>query len=98
MPFDEQSLLKIKNNPNDIEAVISSSDLNINLQASGRRSKNILSFLHLALSEMIVINAKERSSASNILDNYFSFANLNNESEYIKFLLVCYLKERVEYG
>lgn len=50
LPFDEESLLRIRNNPNDIEKVVCSEELSVDLQSRGRRSKNILSFLHLVLS------------------------------------------------
>jgi serine/threonine protein kinase len=71
LPFDEKSLLLIKNNPNEIEKIISSRDLEINLQPPGRRSKNVLSFLHLILSEMIVFNPSSRANASNLLKDNF---------------------------
>lgn len=77
LPFDEESLMKITNNPNDIEKVISSPELTVELQASGRRSKNILSFLHLLLSEMIVIDPESRSSPAALLESSFSLSDGN---------------------
>lgn len=67
LPFDERSLLLIRNNPNEIQKVVSSGQLEVNLQISGRRSKNVLSFLHLVLAEMVVLNPDCRLSAPQLI-------------------------------
>lgn len=50
LPFDEVSISKIRSNPNDIEKIVTSHELSIDLSPQGRKTKNILSFLHLIFS------------------------------------------------
>jgi serine/threonine protein kinase len=88
LPFDKESLLRIRNNPNDIEQAIASPRLEVDLQASGRRSKNILSFLHLILSEMVVVDPLGRSSASALLASFFA---PEDETVTARYLLLGYL-------
>ena len=50
LPFDEFSLAFIKNNPNQIDQVVSSAGLSIDFTPHGRKTKNMLSWLHLVLA------------------------------------------------
>ena len=90
LPFDARSLARIKNNPNEIEKVISSDELEIDLQVGGRRSRKVLSFIHLLLSDMIVIDPLRRSAASQLIESYFAPGSFQ-QGEVIRGLLLSYL-------
>ena len=72
LPFDRQSLDTIRRNPNDIDKVLSSGALIIDFSPQGRKSKNTLSFLHLILADMVVIDPSQRLSAGEIIGKYFT--------------------------
>jgi len=68
------------------------------LQPSGRKSKNILSFLHLLLSEMIVVDVTDRREAPYLLSTYFSNATVIEMENIVKIGLFGYLYERDNFG
>lgn len=77
-----------------MDKVISSKELEIDLQPPGRKSKNVLSFLHMILTEMVVINPEQRSPASKIIANHYPSDLTLDLSSIIRFCLFGYLRAR----
>jgi hypothetical protein len=72
--------------------------MKIDLQPSGRKSKNILSFLHLILSEMIVVDANYRREADYLLSAYFFIDPTFQMKDIVRIGFLGYLYERERFG
>jgi hypothetical protein len=64
--------MAIKQNPNDLDRIICTKSFEITLQPMGRRSRNILSPLHLILLDMLIIDPILRPPASQLLSIHFN--------------------------
>jgi hypothetical protein len=72
--------------------------MRVDLQPSGKKSKNILSFLHLILSEMIVVDPDHRREPAYLLSVYFPHQRAIEMKNIAKIGLLGYLYERDTFG